>query len=164
MKIKDTYEIFEHPLNLKRVHFKENFPTWFHHSWDVLSKISYEAEETNRDWEVGKEFECDCCDVCEALHNSIVPIITQTRKECSDYGLQLGYLEAMTELNINFDLRGDGKTAKMSVRVENEVLDISRDVNTYNITDDEECGFTIGNPEIVEDSDDYVILKFRKDY
>lgn len=162
MKIKDTYEISDGPYGLQRVHFKENFSSF--REWDVLSKISSDAEATDRDWEGGVIFECDCCDVGQALHDAINPIIVQTRKECSDYGLQLGYLEAMADLNIDFDLRGDGKTAKMSVRVENEVLEISRDHNAFYITDDEESMLYFATPEIVEDNEDYLVLKFRKDY
>jgi hypothetical protein len=164
MTIKETYEVSDGPADLQwRVHFKENFPSWSNHGWDVLSKISFDAEETNRDWEGGVEFKCDCCDVGKALHEAIVPIIQKTRKECSDYGLQLGYLEAMTDLHIKFDLRGDGKTAKVSVQCENEVLEIISDHNSFYITDDHDEMLCFGNPEIVEDTDDYVILKFPKE-
>lgn len=162
MTIKETYEISDGHYGLQRVHFKENFSSF--RGWDVLSKISSDAEETNRDWEGGVTFECDCCDVGQALHTAIVPIIEQTRRECSDYGLQLGYLEAITDLDVTIDLRGDGKTAKISVQVQNEVLDISRDLKSYSIKDNHDWMWVHSKPEIVEDNEDYVILKFRKEY
>ena len=65
---------------------------------------------------------------------------------------------------LKFDLRGDGKTAKVSVRCENEVLEIISDQNSFYITDDHDEMLCSGNPEIVENTDDYVILKFPKEY
>ena len=147
-------------------HFGERFNVLFDADWDVLSKIASNVGPTPRDWEsVEPEREWGICDISSrAAYATLEPKILQAQKECSEYALHLGYLEAMTEAGLTFCVDEKDNKAKMQLSVENETAIITRDLNGFFVRDKHDTTYTcFKNPTVIENTEDFLILKFPKE-
>ena len=146
-------------------HFEERFNVLFDADWDVLSKIASGVEPTPRNWESDEpEREWGSCGISPAAYATFKPKILQVQKECSEYALHLGYLEAMTEAGLTFCVDDEDNEAKMQLSVENETAMITRDLNGFFVRDKHDTTYTcLKNPTVIENTEDFLILKFPKE-
>ena len=150
-------------------HFKVFFPQRFYgfdDQYDVIWDMSKKAAPTDRGWfDYGEKF-VDCGDskLGKALSDAIDEVVEEKLTEYMGIALRQGFLDGMmyTHVGIHVSVKDDDKSTVI-MESEIEAIEAKRDIAHLDLWIDGQMDYTIYQPELVEETDTHVTLRFKKD-
>jgi len=133
--------------------------------YDDVYDIAKNVRSTQRDWVDldQKFFDCGNSELSQAMNSILNPIIEAEVVKSSDTALRQGFLEAVLNTSLEFHFGyEDGREPAMIIESEIDGITARRELKGTFLYEDGQCDYGLHLPEIVEENDDYIILKFRK--